>query len=100
MIVEKKVRLSLVGLDGNALSLLGAFGNAARRQGWSKAEIEAVQKEAMAGDYNSLLCVLMEHCEDEEEPEDDDEELDEQDDIDDEEEEDEDDDDCDDDEDE
>lgn len=69
----KKVRLNLVDLDSNAFSLLGAarkatawslFSSVARRQGWSKEEIAKVRTEAMAGDYDHLLCVLMDHTED------------------------------------
>ena len=37
----KKVKLELVGLDGNAFFLMGAFSRAARRQGWSQPEINA-----------------------------------------------------------
>ena len=40
--MPNKVKLTLVGLDGNAFSLMGAFQQAARKQGWSKAEIDAV----------------------------------------------------------
>ena len=60
---KTKVRMSLVGLDGNAFSLLGAFASAARRQGWTREEIAEVRADAMAGDYDHLLCVLMDHCE-------------------------------------
>lgn len=67
-VVNKTVELQLVGLDGNAFNLLGAFSNAAKRQGWSKEEIDAVRKEATSGDYNHLLCTLIDHCE---EPDDD-----------------------------
>jgi len=62
-IVNKKVKLNLVGLDGNAFSLMGAFRRAARREGWEKNEIDAVMNECMAGDYNHLLRTLIEHTE-------------------------------------
>jgi hypothetical protein len=55
----KKVKLNLVGLDGNAFSVMGAFGKAARKQGWSSTEVDAVLAEAMAGDYNHLLATIM-----------------------------------------
>ena len=58
---EKKVRLQLVGLDGNAFALLGAFQKAARRQEWKEAEIKNIIKEATSGDYNHLLMTLMEY---------------------------------------
>lgn len=55
------VKLNLVGLDGNAFSLMGAFSRAAKKQGRSKAEIDAVLGDCMSGDYNHLLCVLSDH---------------------------------------
>lgn len=61
--VTKKVRLRLVGLDGNAFALLGAFQAAARKQGWSPDEIKAVMDDAMSGDYEHLLRVLASRCE-------------------------------------
>ena len=51
--VPKKVRLKLVGLDGNAFFLMGAFARQARREGWTKAEIDAVLNEAKSSDYNT-----------------------------------------------
>ena len=65
MVVNKKVQLSLVGLNGNAFALMAAFQRAARRQGWKQAEIDGVLKEARRSDYDHLLCVLLAHCEDE-----------------------------------
>jgi hypothetical protein len=62
MAVEKKVNLELVGLDGNAFSLMGAFQRQARKEGWTKSEIDEVLKDAQSGDYDHLLCVLMDHC--------------------------------------
>lgn len=59
----KKVNLKLVGLDGNTFSLLGAFRNQARKEGWTSQEIGDVTKDAMSGDYNHLLAVLSSHCE-------------------------------------
>lgn len=61
--VKKKVKLELVGLDGNAFSLMGAFQRQARREKWTQEEISAVLDDAQSGDYNHLLCVLMNHCE-------------------------------------
>ena len=62
MIVDKRVILSLVGKDGNAFSLMGVFANQARKQKWTKEEIDKVLDEAMSGDYNHLLVTLDEHC--------------------------------------
>jgi hypothetical protein len=69
MKVNKKVTLTLVGLDGNCYSLLGAFQSQARREKWTKEEIEAVMDEATSGDYDHLLVTLMNHCEDGDEDE-------------------------------
>ena len=62
---DKKVKLNLVGLDGNAFSLMGAFQKAARRQGWSADEIKVILDECMSGDYDHLLATLANVCEDE-----------------------------------
>ena len=58
----KKIKLELVGLDGNALVLMGAFSRQARKEGWAKDEIEAVMTECKRGDYDNLLRTLMAHC--------------------------------------
>ena len=59
--MKKKVKLQLVGLDGNAYSVMGAFQRAARREGWSQEEIKVVLNEAMSGDYNHLLATIMDN---------------------------------------
>ena len=64
MKTKKKVRLQLVGLDGNAFVLMGAFQNAARKQGWTPEEISVVLDECKSGDYDHLIVTLMENCED------------------------------------
>jgi len=69
MKTSKKVELELVGLDGNAYSLMGAFQRQARREGWSKDEIDEVLAECQSGDYNHLLCTLGEVCESREDKE-------------------------------
>lgn len=61
-VVNKKVTLELVGLNGNAFALMGAFQSQARREKWTKEEIDAVLKECQSGDYDHLLVTLMEHC--------------------------------------
>ena len=62
-LVDKKVEMQLVGLDGNAFCLLGAFQKNARRQGWTKEEIDLVMAEAQSDDYDHLLCTLVTHVE-------------------------------------
>jgi hypothetical protein len=59
---KKKVKLKLVGLDGNAYVILGAFERQAKREGWSQEEIDIVKKEAKSADYTHLLGTIMEHC--------------------------------------
>lgn len=61
--INKKIDLQLVGLDGNAFALLGAFGRQARLEGWTKEEIVAVMNEAMTGNYDHLVVTLYNHCE-------------------------------------
>jgi hypothetical protein len=61
MAINKRVELELVGLDGNAFSLMGAFRAQAQKEGWTQAEIKEVLNECMSGDYNHLLQTLMEH---------------------------------------
>jgi hypothetical protein len=73
--MKKKVILELVGLDGNAFSLMGAWRGAARRQGWSPEEIKTVMDECMSGDYNHLLATLMDNTESPEDAGDEDTEL-------------------------
>jgi hypothetical protein len=62
----KTINLSLVGLDGNAFSLMGAFSKQAKREGWTSDEIKSVTDDAMSGDYDHLLRTLINHCEPEE----------------------------------
>lgn len=57
----KKITLELEGLDGNAFAILGAFRTQARREGWTKEEIENFTKEAMAGDYDHLLQTVIKY---------------------------------------
>lgn len=58
---QPQVCLNLVGIDGNAFAILGAFQKAARQQGVAKTEVDEVVKEATSGDYNHLLVTIMEH---------------------------------------
>lgn len=62
--MNKKVKLQLVGLDGNAFYIMGTWKNAARRQGWNHEEIELVLNDAMSGDYNHLLQTIVKYTED------------------------------------
>ena len=59
--MTKKINLKLVGLDGNAFALLGAFRRQAKREGWTGEEIKIVIDEATSGDYDHLLQTLIKH---------------------------------------
>lgn len=61
--VNKKITLQLVGLDGNAFALIGAFQRQARAEGWTPDEIKAVRDEMSSGDYAHLLQTLMRYTE-------------------------------------
>jgi hypothetical protein len=58
----KTVNLTLVGLDGNAFSLMGAFQGQAKKEGWAQEEIKLVLDKCKEGNYDDLLCTLMDHC--------------------------------------
>jgi hypothetical protein len=58
----KKVKLKMVGLDGNAFAVMAAFERQARKEGWTQEEINAVLDKAMAGDYSNLISTIAEHC--------------------------------------
>ena len=58
----KKVKLKLVGLEGNAFSLMRAFQEQAQKEKWTKEEINEVLNKCMSGDYNNLLRTLSEVC--------------------------------------
>ena len=51
---------SLVGVDGNAFSVMGYTARALKAVGLRDL-VDEMHKRAMAGDYNNLLCVCMEY---------------------------------------
>ena len=55
---SKKVKMQLVGLDGNAFVIMGTWRSNALRQGWSQEEVRAVIDEAQSGDYDHLLATI------------------------------------------
>lgn len=60
--MQNEVNLTLVGLDSNAFSLMGAFQRQARKDGWTPEEIQSVLDEAKSGDYDHLFSTLSSHC--------------------------------------
>lgn len=63
MTTTKKVNLNLVGIDSNAFIIMGAFSKQAKKEGWTKEEIDEVMKEAKGGDYDHLLQTFIGVCE-------------------------------------
>lgn len=62
-LVNKTVPTTLVGVNGNAFSLMAHFKLQAARAGWDSEEIEIVISEAISGDYNHLVATLASYCE-------------------------------------
>jgi predicted protein tyrosine phosphatase len=62
--LNQRVCMNLVGLNGNAFVLMGAFSKEAKRQGWDSDEIQMVIDECKSGDYDHLLFTLMQFTED------------------------------------
>ena len=62
MALTKTVNLDLCGIDGNAFMLMGAFSRQARRDGWTKDEIDAVIEECKSGNYDHLVATLAAVC--------------------------------------
>lgn len=50
-------KYDLVGVDGNAFSVMGYVRRAMIESGFSREEIDEYIKDATSGDYNNLLCV-------------------------------------------
>lgn len=55
---------SLVGIDGNAFSVLGYVRRAMKENGYSKEDINAYIQDAMSDDYNHLLVVSVKMVDD------------------------------------
>jgi|688.fasta_scaffold663191_2 hypothetical protein len=57
----KPVKINLVGIDGNAYLLMGAWTRAARKQERTAEEIKAVIDDCTSGNYGHLLRTLIKH---------------------------------------
>jgi len=55
--MKNKKEYSLIGVDGNAFSIMGYVRRAMKETGFTKDEIEAYTKDATSGDYDHLLVV-------------------------------------------
>jgi hypothetical protein len=56
-----KPKLTLVGYDGNAFSILGRARRAAQDAGWDPETVKRYTDEATGGDYDNLLRVTIEY---------------------------------------
>ena len=54
------MKYDLVGIDGNAFSVMGYTARALRNEGLGNL-VDEMREKAMSGDYNHLLCVCMEY---------------------------------------
>lgn len=59
----KKPEIELVGVEGNAFSVIGLAVDALKEEGNDAEVIDAYKSEAMSGDYNHLLQTTMTYCE-------------------------------------
>lgn len=59
--MSELVKLNLVGIDGNAFSILGAFRQAAREQGADSDWVDNVIEEAKSGDYHHLIATILDN---------------------------------------
>jgi len=53
-------KYTLVGVDGNAFSVMGYTAQALKREGLGDL-VHEMHEKAMSGDYNNLLCVCMDY---------------------------------------
>lgn len=57
-----RVKLKLIGEDGNAYAILGKVRKQMKQEGWTKEEIKEYMDKATSGDYDNLLRVTMEYA--------------------------------------
>ena len=53
-------KYSLIGVDGNAYSIMGYTANALKQESLGHL-VNQMYKEATSGDYNNLICVCMKY---------------------------------------
>jgi len=59
-----KPKVPLVGEDGNAYSIMGRIARGLKKVGCTKEIIDEYIKKSKSGDYDNLLRVALEYCED------------------------------------
>ena len=63
--MEKRHPYSLIGIDGNALAVIGYVINAMKQCGYSRDAINMYKTDAVTGDYNNLLSLsiqMIDNC--------------------------------------
>ncbi len=58
---KQKPKVKLLGYSGNSFAILGQVSRSAKKAGWSQERLNKFQEEAVSGDYDHLLRVVMEH---------------------------------------
>ena len=53
--------VQLTGTDGNAFAVMGACNRAAKKAGWTAAELSELRDEFTSGDYDHLLMTAQKH---------------------------------------
>lgn len=61
--MSKLNKYTLIGVDGNAFSVIAYVTKAMRESKFSQKEIVAYREDAMSSDYSHLLCVSQEMIE-------------------------------------
>ena len=61
---------TLIGVDGNAMSVMGYVSRQLRRAGWPRGDINEVTSHMMSGDYTNVIITGMSVLEDDDEYED------------------------------
>ncbi len=59
MIKHPNISVKLIGMDGNALAILGKVVNSMKKEKLSSEEIKQFQIEALSGNYDHLLQTCM-----------------------------------------
>jgi hypothetical protein len=54
------IQIDLAGSEGNVFALIGLAKQIGKESGMNKADIEAITKKMMSGDYHDLLDALVE----------------------------------------
>jgi hypothetical protein len=57
----KRIKVKLIGSDGNAFAILGKVSQALLRAGHDKTYVDEFLVKAKSGNYDNLLCVCAEY---------------------------------------